>query len=260
MWRAALSSGDNHFINYSESTLGGCLPDADTYLSVFDDLECKSIVVLKDQTATDTNFLNHVDALLDRAKVEQPYYVGISHSAHGSHYKSLVEADGLGEGLCFYNLDEKDGEWSAGFLKDTVLRDRLNQFPAGGIVEVFIDTCYSGGMDRILKPHQKPRFIHNPGNHDKLLRLSNSTIGQGLNSNIIMWCACSEAQESADAYIDGGFHGAFTYYWAKAFRNNPWASRVEILLKTRALLTKNRYSQFPRLKAWNASAQRPVGK
>jgi hypothetical protein len=34
---------------------------------------------------------------------------------------------------------------------------------------------------------------------------------------------------------------------------------VEILLKTREFLARNRYSQFPRLKAWNAKAQAKVG-
>ena len=66
--------------------------------------------------------------------------------------------------------------------------------------------------------------------------------------NVILWGACRDNQTSADAYIGGGYHGAFTYYWAKettAANNN--ISRKDLLKKVNADLSTNHYSQVAQL-------------
>lgn len=258
MIKLAFTLGNNHFTNYPRDTLGGCIPDSQSTAQVFDDMGC---AVEMAHDAADYTVLNKLQDIYKKVVNTPSYYVGLWFSSHGSHYPSASEPDGLGEGLCCTNLIAQGDDWSAGFIKDKSFRNILNRFPLQGIVEIGFDTCFSGGMDRIVSASQQPRFLHNPGNLEGLLRIANSGFSsQGLNSNIVMWQACSEAQTSADAYIKSGYHGAFTYYWTEQFRVNPGISRVELLLKVRAALKANHFEQFPRLKCWNAAAQRKVGK
>ena len=259
-----LAVGLNHFARPGND-LNGCIPDDHTmqgFATYFginpDDLE--------DKAAVKTAALGWLSKVQAEALANKVFYVGFSWSGHGTHYPRPEEPDGLGEALVCYDIREKGGDWDPDtIIKDTELRDILNGFPATCIVELFLDTCYSGGMDRgmILQPHQQPpftgRYLHNPGNSQRAMRMANSAMSHGLNSNIIMWCASSEAQESEDAYIAGGSHGAFTWYWNEAWKANPGASRVDLLTKTRDALRANGYTQVPRLKCWNAQAQAKAG-
>ena len=66
--------------------------------------------------------------------------------------------------------------------------------------------------------------------------------------NVILWAACRDNQTSADAYIGGSYHGAFTYYWVKqtAAANND-ISRNNLLKKVNTDLSVNNYSQVAQL-------------
>ncbi len=66
--------------------------------------------------------------------------------------------------------------------------------------------------------------------------------------NVILWAACRDNQTSADAYIGGTYHGAFTYYWVKeitAAKNK--ISRNDLLKKVNKDLAGNHYSQVAQL-------------
>jgi hypothetical protein len=252
-----LAVGINHFLRPGND-LNGCMADADAMRDIATALGATTYY-LENIFAPKTLVMEHLTNVVLEAKAGKLSYLGFAYSAHGTHYPRPEEPDGLGEALCCYDTDEKDGDWNPDtIIKDTELRNLLNQVPLTCTVEVWLDTCYSGGMDKGFELY-KNRFLHNPGNVAKALRLSNSTMNQGMNSNIVVWTACSEAQESADAYISGGPHGAFTWYWCKAFEANPKGSRVELLLATRAGLRAGGFDQFPRLKCWNQMAQGRVG-
>jgi hypothetical protein len=65
----------------------------------------------------------------------------------------------------------------------------------------------------------------------------------------ILWSGCKANQTSADAYFDGRYNGAFTYYFVKAMdetRNE--ASRATVLRHLRAAM-KGHFSQVPQLEA-----------
>lgn len=261
----ALCVGINHF-KRPGNDLAGCVPDAEEMGAVFANLGATPTVITN-ASVIRQRVLAELDAMSLQARIGKLAYFAFAWSGHGTHYAQSLEDDGLGEALICYDCDVIGDEWNPDtIIKDTELRNILNQFPPSCTVEVWLDTCYSGGMDRVLSPHKpfpaiisEGRFLHNPGNPTGHLRVANSTISQGLNSNIIMWCASSEPQESADAYIAGGAHGAFTFFWCEAFKKNPKASRVELLLATRKALSANGYDQFPRLKCWNGPAQMMVG-
>lgn len=63
----------------------------------------------------------------------------------------------------------------------------------------------------------------------------------------ILWAGCMANQTSADAYIGGRYHGAFTYYLNLQLRRNPRISRRELLRKVRASLGHGGYSQIPQV-------------
>jgi hypothetical protein len=56
-----------------------------------------------------------------------------------------------------------------------------------------------------------------------------------------------DRQTSADAYISGAYHGAFTYYLNSHLRREPRISRRRLLEKVRASLRHGGYSQIPQL-------------
>lgn len=281
--KKSLAVGINRFL-HPGNDLSGCVPDARAMAAVGELLGC-SPAILTDSMAVKRNIIRWLGQVLDEALEGKLSYVGFSYSAHGTHYARPEEPDGLGEALVCYDVASKGDDWDPDtIIKDWELRKLLNRFPLACTVEVWLDTCYSGGMDRGLVvglrcPHcgvkptlgaqyyheddcplaKQGRFLHNPNNPSGILRVSNANMSQGLNSNIIMWQACSEAQTSADAWIAGGPHGAFTWFWTQEFKVNRKASRVDLLVATRAGLQQDDYNQFPRLKCWNAVAQRVVG-
>ena len=267
MNKTFLAVGINHF-KLPGNDLSGCIPDANAMGAVASLLGITTPNVLTDKNCTKKITMAWLNQAVQDAKAGRVYYIGFSWSGHGTHYPRPEEPDGLGEALVCYDIAEKGDDWDpATIIKDTELRDLLNQVPQTCLVEVWLDTCYSGGMDRafgdIVKGHPgwpKNRFLHNPNNSAGALRVANVAMNQGLNSNVIMWCASSEAQTSEDAYISGGAHGAFTWYWTQNFKAKQSLSRVDLLVKTRAGLLAGHYDQTPRLKCWNAKAQTAVGK
>jgi hypothetical protein len=259
MLKLALLTGINNYTYKLDAALRGCVNDAKQMRDFFDSLGY-GVKVLVDVEATDTNIIEFLqDFHKQVTDAGQPYRVAHWHSSHGSHYN--LPGGGLGECICCSNIKEGNGDWAQGIIKDTQYRDLLNSFPDYGEVEAGLDTCFSGGMDRLLRAGRINRFLHNPSNTKELLRLTDPDKGmhQGLNANIILWTACSAAQESADAYINGAFHGEFTYRWVEQWKKNPRLTRVQLLVNTKAAIRKDGEDQVPRLKAWQKQQQEKVG-
>lgn len=68
--------------------------------------------------------------------------------------------------------------------------------------------------------------------------------------NHVLLAACQDHQTAADAYIDGSYNGAFTFYLARALRElGPNADRHVLVERVGALLGSDRFEQVPRLEA-----------
>ncbi|MBU1663973.1 MAG: caspase family protein, partial [Gammaproteobacteria bacterium] len=64
----------------------------------------------------------------------------------------------------------------------------------------------------------------------------------------ILWAGCRSDQTSADAFINGTYNGAFSYYFCHHMRaSNGQLSRKELLARIRASLRHGGYSQVPQL-------------
>ena len=210
---------------------------------------------LTNQTATKANVWGWMmDAWKQSISADGLDYVGLAISNHGTHQM----VNGVLEGaICFYDMRPQGNNWWPGGLATaTEFQACVNGFPLKTRVEVFLDICFSQSMTKAMRAWTV-KSIHNPGNPAGLLRVADNPIHAKLNSNVVVWCACSEAQESADAPNLG--NGAFTYYFKQAWKKNPKASRIELIAAIRPAIQAGGFSQTPRLACWNAAGQLPVG-
>lgn len=65
-----------------------------------------------------------------------------------------------------------------------------------------------------------------------------------------LWAGCKDYQTSADAYIDGDYHGAFTYHLVEALKSGS-TIRSEIIERVRKGLSSGGYDQVPQLESAN---------
>jgi hypothetical protein len=66
--------------------------------------------------------------------------------------------------------------------------------------------------------------------------------------NHVLWAGSRADQTSADAYIDGKFNGAFTYYFCDAARRTGASTdHQELIRQLRRALSRERFTQVPQL-------------
>jgi hypothetical protein len=64
----------------------------------------------------------------------------------------------------------------------------------------------------------------------------------------VLWAACQDQQTAADAYINGSFNGAFTYYLCRHLRDTAATlNRQELIKRVRQSLQHSGFGQTPQL-------------
>lgn len=243
-----LAVGDN---TMPGNELACCDADANFYVSLAAALGITADILL-DQNSTKANIQAWMVEAQRQDQAGNLAYCGLAISDHGTHQM----VNGVLEGaICCYDMrHDGDNWWPGGLFTASEFQAWANSMSCR--VEVWLDICYSQAMTKALRLWQT-KSIHNPGNTAGLMRVSDKSVHAKLNSNIVVWSACSEAQESADAPDLG--NGAFTYYWKQAWKANPQASRIDLIAATRAGIAAGGYEQVPRLACWNTPAQGIVG-
>lgn len=75
----------------------------------------------------------------------------------------------------------------------------------------------------------------------------------------ILFAGCKNIQTSADAYIAGNYHGAFTYYFVEAIKSlGANATARQVAAATGTALKSNRYAQIPQLEGMVVNKDRPI--
>ena len=109
-------------------------------------------------------------------------------------------------------------------ISDDELRVLFERVPRGVLLEVLLDTCHSGTGLKDLLPGQKARFLPPPTRRG-MQRLAAKSDPKGYQELVkttpaatraVLFAGCKADQTSADAYFDGRYSGAFTYYFLKA--------------------------------------------
>jgi len=129
----------------------------------------------------------------------------ISYSGHGTQGVDPyhTEADGYSEALYLYD----------GCLWDYELAPILKMIPEGARVILSFDSCFSGGAVR-GRNYLKPRFVQTC---DVTGIKKRASFLRNVSDRFILFAGCREYQTAADAFIDGDYNGAFTYYWVGCF-------------------------------------------
>jgi hypothetical protein len=264
MARRAVLVGINDYRGISD--LRGCVNDVTNMRDILRNyfgFKNEEIRVLTDDRATRTGILERLNWLVKDAKAGD--FLIFHYSGHGSQIRDRDGderlSDSLDELICPHDFD-----WNGTYITDDDLNALFRTLPKGVLLEVFLDSCHSGtglrdlnfGRPDALGPDNPTlsRYLPPPidiacrhdGEQDELkaVRLFDGVRAEPVHH--ILWAGCRADQTSADAYIDGSYNGAFTYYLCHHVRRSgARLSRSELLARIRSSLVHGGYSQVPQL-------------
>jgi hypothetical protein len=263
MKRHALLVGINDYKTIND--LQGCVNDVTNVrniLKTFFGFSNNDIRVLIDERATKKNILYRLEKMIKKAKKGD---LLIFHfSGHGSQIRDRDNdelKDHMDELICPYNMN-----WDDGYITDDMLREILDQLLKGVKMEIILDSCNSGTgtRDMVLDPPGDPepkvllknRYLRPPvdiecrhqGEEDMMTATRSFRGDESITLNHVLWAGCRDNQTSADAYIDGRYNGAFSYYFCKHIRESRGnITRAELHSRVANSLDHNNYSQLPQL-------------
>jgi hypothetical protein len=203
-------------------------------------------------------------------------------SGHGSNVRDQTgdETDGRDEITCLYDMDFDDPNT---YILDDEWYEWVRQVRRDANLIIVKDTCHSGGSSRAIPVMDSRGMVHDmlvsPSQASQASRSvgSEGTVSEtqvsvnrflippdlgldgsravvsratkpsklrraaDLNLNLM---ACQETQTAADAYINGTFSGAFTYYLCQALKAHPDLDS-QSLIKAVAASLKSGYEQVP---------------
>lgn len=251
----ALLVGINEY--RTANPLNGCVSDVEGMAELLTGtfgFNARNVKRLTDAKATKEAITEHLERMIDGAKDGDRLVFHFS--GHGS-YTADDDGDeerGADELLCLADMDFKDPDT---YLTDDDLRRYTQRLPAGVRLLVVLDCCHSGTGTRFAPqpgpaapPPFVPRFIIPPAEVQSRVRAR-----RGMNSmraivkvelNHVLLAGCRDDQTSADAYLDGGYHGAFTYHLCRAVREaGAGAARLDIHDRVIGALRATRFDQEP---------------
>lgn len=268
MHNKALLVGVNKY-KLPGSNLQGCVNDATNVRDIllkYYGFSVKDIRVLVDDRATKKAILDRLNWLVKDTKSGDRLLFHFS--GHGSQIRDRDGdelKDNLDEIICPHDMD-----WDGTFIVDDDLKTIFSTVPAGVHLEVLLDACHSGsGTREAIEPASpispiapravRQRFLAPPMDIQcrhldeddlpltRMLKATNPT-------NHVLFSGCRDNQTSADAFINGTYNGAFTYYFCKHIRDAQGViTRTELLKRLRASLKHEGYDQVPQLEcpaAW----------
>lgn len=217
----------------TQNDLNGCLTDQKEMRSLIESLNVGFIVKpFVDSMVTVSEFTSEVVKHIGYLKPGD--FLLVHYSGHGTQ---VYDTHG----------DEEDGYDEALYLHDGPVIDddigfALKSIPDGATVFIMLDSCFSGGGMKKLRT-RKPKFIPHP-DYPEMRKKKRIRIPREEMKYMVM-SGCQEDQTSADAYIDGKYCGAFTYYAIQAFSPDitycQWLARIHKYIPCKA------YPQNPTL-------------
>ena len=255
-------------INYpgTNHELRGCVNDANLIKkTITEQYGFTDVRRLLDDEATTAGILDGLYWLVDGATPGDILYFHFS--GHGSQLldRNGDEKDGLDEIICPADLD-----WDKKVITDDKLKSIFDSVPAGVNLTVTLDCCNSGGgldqanqyqsLGEATRGEQaEGRYLPPPNRDDAAIYLEErvgfkkKAIQRNVDATGLLISGCQSHQTSADAYIDGGYIGACTYYLVKNLEKNEWSVNYKTLVDSMNTdLAKAGYTQRPEL---NGSAK-----
>ena len=192
------------------------------------------------------------------AKAGKLNYIVFSCSSHGTQMTDTSgdEPDGMDEAFVPHDIAEKAGDWDpAHVIVDDEFHDLFQRVPDGVPLEVFLDTCHSGsGLRGAEFSLHAPRvkFVAPPGGRGPVRQkavagFALQRTAEAPAKNQILWAGCKSNQTSADAYFNGRYNGAFTYYYAKTINDTQNKLARSAVIQQMRTAMKGKFAQVPQL-------------
>jgi hypothetical protein len=266
MAKRAICVGINKFAHYPQFTLNGCVNDAKDMAALCKSLlgfKASEVSVLTDAQATKAAILAKLNAAVADAKAGKLNYIVFSWSSHGTQMTDTSgdEPDGMDEAFVPHDIAEKNGDWDPDHvIIDDEFHDLFQQLPDSVLLEVYLDTCHSGsGLRGAEFSLHAPRvkYVAPPGGQGTVKQKSVEGFAlaratEAPATHQILWSGCKADQTSADAYFNGRYNGAFTYYFVKVMTDTQnKLARTAVIQQMRAAM-QGKFSQVPQLES-NAS-------
>ena len=232
--------------------LKGCINDSKGWLKRLQSrFNFTDIITLWDSKATVSAVK---EACLSQfAKCKENDSFAFINSCHGTWVPDSDgdEADGKDEAICMYD----------GLISDDFFRELFKNPPPGLNLTMVSDSCHSGTMTKqaMFNPSQhglysKPKFMQPPKKYldmEKKLRqgsrMYDAARAQSIMNEVLI-TGCKDNQYSADAYIDGTYYGALSYYCFKVIDSNEAPITYnDFYTQLRRHLPSSEYDQIPQL-------------
>jgi metacaspase-1 len=252
--------------NYPTAPLNGCVNDALIIASLLESkygVRKTEIRMLGNSRGLKRKVVERLNWLVQSKPGDRILFWQSGHGVQMPTRSEVGEVDGLDEAFCMYDFDWED---------DSCLRDKdyvgiFKKLPNGVRFTWGSDSCHSGDLRKNFpnpndsKTWQQPRTMRMPFDirhrYQAALaegfKLKKLAVDGGVNCQFVP--GCQSGQTSADAYIDGEYHGAMTYYFCKALeacgKTAPFSSVVD---KCREYLADNGYEQIPQAEGPQAAA------
>jgi len=270
MTRKAFLVGINRYPD-PRNNLKGCVNDAllmaKTLREQYGFSGTADIKLLTDERATTANIRKGLEGLVAAAAPGDSLV--FHYSGHGAQVRDIHGdelSDNLDEILCPYDLD-----WDHPFTDDD-LAEICREVPKGTLFTVILDCCHSGtGLRNFLRPDLPIRYKFLPApvevRHRSEPRIENRGIDRSVTltgpdkalpvrrfgislskTNAVLIAGCRSDQTSADAWIDGDYHGALTYYLWRSLRDMKWKGTYrKLIAETGDALADHNFDQVPQL-------------
>ena len=265
--RKALCVGINDY-PYAGNDLNGCVNDAKAWAEILNrnfDFASGDIKVLLDSQATRKNTIEALKNLLAGAKAGD--CLVYTNSSHGSYVADTSGDEATyDEIICPYDIDINQ-------IEDDDLRKLFLNLPKDVRLTVILDNCHSGTATRAAVSDILPG-MRTPD--DRRVRFLNPAL-RGLpilenpwkakprrqikypesKMNEILLSGCTDKEYSYDAYFNGTYHGAMTYYALQAIRAANYQLTYAQLHQRIGNLIED-YPQNPQLEGKTANKKRQI--
>jgi metacaspase-1 len=265
--RKALCVGINDY-PYAGNDLNGCVNDAKGWAAMLTknfNFASGDVKLLVDKQATKKNTLDALKNLLTGAAAGD--HLVFTNSSHGSYVADLSgDEEKYDEIVCPYDIDVNQ-------IVDDDFRKLFANLPKGVSLTVILDNCFSGTATRaavadILPGMKTPddrrvRFLSpalrglpvlaNPwtAKPKSQVKYPQSTM------NEVLLSGCTDKEYSYDAYFNGIYHGAMTFYALQAIRSaNFQITYAQLEQRIKNLIED--YPQHPQLEGKSANKKRQI--
>lgn len=269
MSRKAFLVGLNRYPD-PRNNLKGCVNDVLLMAKTLEEqyrFDKKDIGLLTDERATTVAIRKGLEKLVDGARAGDSLVFHFS--GHGTQVRDVHGdelKDNLDEIICPYDLD-----WNNPFTDDDMAAI-CAKVPKGALLTVILDCCHSGtGLREFLDPSLPVRYKFIPApvevRHRAESRIENRGLDRSVTlagpdkglrvrrfgvsltrTNAVLIAGCRANQTSADAWIDGDYHGALTYYLWRSMRAARWSTTYrKLLAATGEALADHNFDQVPQI-------------